>query len=305
MEKDNELKANNNSYDFGARIYDNRLGRFMSVDSEYSKFPENSTYLYASNNPIIYIDVDGNGPEYFVQSITISKTIKAQLRKLESGKICFHDFQGKIDKHSNKIFTNVPSGEYIKRRFSEGGIAMHLSETKASDTKYDGYYHLMPFITAKPESYKTFDAIVTVNIVEEGKNGKLVQSTFKIVDPDRQSFLESYYPMAILATEMKLIGVQGEIAELRSKMQRIELSVDNYSEENIGKGMTKKGRQDGSAGDEVSSALVQMGDISDLQSAKEKWSKLVAKSEFLKGEIKDLKKAQKENADLKGKTTVK
>jgi RHS repeat-associated protein len=48
--------------DFGARIYDGRLGRFLSVDPITSEFPWQSPYAYAANNPISLIDVDGMGP---------------------------------------------------------------------------------------------------------------------------------------------------------------------------------------------------------------------------------------------------
>ena len=58
-EKDDEVKGAGNEYDYGMRIYDPRLGRFMSVDPLYIDFPELSTYQYASLNPIENIDLDG------------------------------------------------------------------------------------------------------------------------------------------------------------------------------------------------------------------------------------------------------
>jgi RHS repeat-associated protein len=60
-EKDDEAKGSNNSLDFGARIYDNRLGRFLSVDPISVKFPSLSSYQFAGNSPIRYIDVFGKG----------------------------------------------------------------------------------------------------------------------------------------------------------------------------------------------------------------------------------------------------
>lgn len=47
------------SYDFGARIYDARLGRWWSVDPLFQKYPMTSAYVAMGNNPIQIIDIDG------------------------------------------------------------------------------------------------------------------------------------------------------------------------------------------------------------------------------------------------------
>lgn len=59
MEKDGELKGEGNSYDFGARMYDPRIGKWLSVDPMQAKYPDMSPFNFANNNPIYYIDPDG------------------------------------------------------------------------------------------------------------------------------------------------------------------------------------------------------------------------------------------------------
>jgi RHS repeat-associated protein len=59
MEKDEELKGLGNSLDFGARIYDPRIGRWLSIDPLAAKYPMLSTYLFVANNPIYFIDPNG------------------------------------------------------------------------------------------------------------------------------------------------------------------------------------------------------------------------------------------------------
>lgn len=58
-EKDDEVKGNGNSLDFHARIYDPRLGRWLTIDPKAGKYPYNSPYVGFGNNPIYYIDPAG------------------------------------------------------------------------------------------------------------------------------------------------------------------------------------------------------------------------------------------------------
>lgn len=59
MEKDDELKGISNSIDFGNRIYDPRLGRWLSLDPLISEFPDISPYAFSGNSPILFIDYEG------------------------------------------------------------------------------------------------------------------------------------------------------------------------------------------------------------------------------------------------------
>mgnify|MGYP003576095244 CR=1 FL=1 len=58
-ENDNEVKGEGNQQDYGMRIYDPRVGRFLSVDPITAKYPELTPYQFASNSPIFGIDLDG------------------------------------------------------------------------------------------------------------------------------------------------------------------------------------------------------------------------------------------------------
>ena len=58
-ENDNDVKGEGNQQDYGMRIYDSRLVRFLSVDPLAPKYPELTPYQFASNTPIQAIDLDG------------------------------------------------------------------------------------------------------------------------------------------------------------------------------------------------------------------------------------------------------
>jgi RHS repeat-associated protein len=57
MEKENAV--NEDGYDFGARLYNSWNGKFLSIDPYSAKFPSESNYIFAGNNPIYFIDFKG------------------------------------------------------------------------------------------------------------------------------------------------------------------------------------------------------------------------------------------------------
>lgn len=81
-ELDDELKGEGNSYDFGARIYDPRLGRFLSTDPLWDIYPAYSPYTYAANNPIKLIDVYGEGPG---DPVKLTKAAEKAVQKVNNG----------------------------------------------------------------------------------------------------------------------------------------------------------------------------------------------------------------------------
>jgi RHS repeat-associated protein len=66
-ENDNEVKGMGNQQDYGMRIYDPRIGRFLSVDPLQSQFPDLTPYQYAGNTPIQAVDLDGMEPQGYME----------------------------------------------------------------------------------------------------------------------------------------------------------------------------------------------------------------------------------------------
>jgi RHS repeat-associated protein len=58
-ENDNDVKGEGNQQDYGMRIYDPRLGRFLSVDPLTKGYPMMTPYAFAMNDVIRCVDLDG------------------------------------------------------------------------------------------------------------------------------------------------------------------------------------------------------------------------------------------------------
>ncbi len=73
-EKDSEgMGGGSSTYDYGFRIYNSNLGRFLSVDPLLKEYPWYTTYQFAGNKPIWALDLDGL-EEYFVQIFTLKNS---------------------------------------------------------------------------------------------------------------------------------------------------------------------------------------------------------------------------------------
>jgi len=128
-EKTDEINGEGNSYDFGARIYDPRLGRFLSVDPLSNEFPESSPYLFGNNNPIFNIDIEGlagfphlkKGETAFIVKIN-DKEIYVILNEKTPHKVVLSDGKKRetfnfVTKVDPKNFSQYKRGNKEKKKF--------------------------------------------------------------------------------------------------------------------------------------------------------------------------------------------
>jgi RHS repeat-associated protein len=62
-ENDNEVKGEGNIIDFGERIYESRLGRWLAVDMAAKSSPGETPYRFGHNNPVRFLDPNGQWEE--------------------------------------------------------------------------------------------------------------------------------------------------------------------------------------------------------------------------------------------------
>jgi RHS repeat-associated protein len=133
MENDNEINGTGNAYDFGARIYDSRLGRWMSVDPHLAKYPSLSPYNYCANNPIIYVDKDGRDYEIIIdkvnKTITISTTFYTD-SKISSERMC--EAANSIMNKNGKFSFKTDEGEEYKINFNITVLLDHSKDASAT-----------------------------------------------------------------------------------------------------------------------------------------------------------------------------
>ncbi|MFN0188666.1 MAG: RHS repeat-associated core domain-containing protein [Bacteroidia bacterium] len=70
-EKVDEISGAGKYMDFGARMYDNRIGRFLTIDPDCEKFASTSPYVFTYNNPIFFIDKNGRTGVASIEGNTI------------------------------------------------------------------------------------------------------------------------------------------------------------------------------------------------------------------------------------------
>jgi RHS repeat-associated protein len=81
QEKDDEIKDSGNSLSFKYRIYDPRIGRFLSVDPLAPDYPWYTPYQFAGNTPIQAKDLEGAEPEFVIKEMA-KKGLKGTEQKI-------------------------------------------------------------------------------------------------------------------------------------------------------------------------------------------------------------------------------
>jgi RHS repeat-associated protein len=85
-ENDDEVKGKGAQQDYGFRIYDNKLGRFLSMDPLSLDYPWYTPYQFAGNTPIQAIDLEG-AEELKITKSAIGLAAKAKLLTMKSDRL--------------------------------------------------------------------------------------------------------------------------------------------------------------------------------------------------------------------------
>jgi RHS repeat-associated protein len=123
-EEDDEVKGDGNQQDYGFRIYDPRIARFLSVDPLTKSYPMLTPYQYSSNRPIDGIDRDGL--EYGFEWRLTFWIIKAKLGISNSDGI-----QKQISEHTQASNNNY--GQFDETK--DIGEQVRDNQKKALETK--------------------------------------------------------------------------------------------------------------------------------------------------------------------------
>lgn len=119
-ENDSEVKGEGNWQDYGARVYDPRLGRFPSPDPKDKLYPMLSSYQFASNSPIQAVDLDGkeafivHGTTQTETGVHITPEAKKELMRITGNKKVDDAFRWNAPLYNNAVMRNISADKLDK-----------------------------------------------------------------------------------------------------------------------------------------------------------------------------------------------
>ncbi|MBK8488320.1 MAG: hypothetical protein IPL48_11085 [Bacteroidetes bacterium] len=125
-ESDAETYGEGNAYDFGARIYDARLGRWMKVDPLQFIFPFISPYNFSANSPLIFYDMDGRKIQ-IIGDKDYRKQVKAALKQLAANSNSGREMIKQAIKADQTLVISLYSSERGIEVFNKGGNIAKLN----------------------------------------------------------------------------------------------------------------------------------------------------------------------------------
>lgn len=133
-EDDDEVKGDGAQQDYGMRIYDPRLGKFLSVDPIAKEYPMLTPYQFASNRPIDGIDLDGlewsSAAKNFWQGVKDSYRETKESLSAKSLKKTAKDVVGTLEDAGKMAMGKKGAAASFSRRITNFSIGLSNSITE-------------------------------------------------------------------------------------------------------------------------------------------------------------------------------
>jgi len=277
LEKDNEIKGNGNSINYGARIYDPRVSRFLSIDPISSQFPFYSPYQFAGLKPTWAIDLDGREElpywersEYNSSDAVLTKSTKFSINV---AKALYNDVAGiwNYGVDVSKTGYNEGLSSAGQKVYNDGTAIASGLKDYATNTTFDEFKSDIGDVLTNPETYEQgVGALLTFgtgSALKAGKLGKLSKINNPV--PDRVARVVPIYddpiktlgrkgsfdvfvtdPKDIIGLDAKGIAKRLSIPESNSGFQIFEFDTPNNITSPINRmdpGFIGKGRTAGGA----------------------------------------------------------
>jgi RHS repeat-associated protein len=135
-EKDDEVKGSGNQYDYGFRIYNPRLGKFLSVDPLTKDYPFYTPYQFSGNMPIWAIDLDGLEEFIMIRHFSSGVHFMTTMIKIpdaeiiDQSKVLIYDYNHNLDQ-SAKVSPSIAYRASVRKELI--GNAIRSSYAKDID----------------------------------------------------------------------------------------------------------------------------------------------------------------------------
>jgi RHS repeat-associated protein len=202
-ENDSETYGDGNALDFGARIYDSRLGRWLSVDPLFAIYPNITVYNFTANNPIILTDPDGEKFDLSNLNRDQKKAYKAVIKELKKSDI-FKQMYKELRRSSSVVVikvTNEIAGKFEGGNNGDGTATINPTFSPSVVQELYGAYQYQNInstdnatITDLEIEQEVATQFISIQAINNGADPKLI-SKFDArgginADPDKGVIIE-------------------------------------------------------------------------------------------------------------------